>query len=116
MKKCWYSDSSKRPFISEIANIINTWAFNFLALYARYFVLDEPKKQFEQAEEKRIELIKLKKLGPEFSEKPHSKAIFTSRPLNFLIFKSSHSSSMITFNTKQGMHCIEMFLKIKIIL
>ncbi|CAB4446955.1 unnamed protein product [Rhizophagus irregularis] len=31
----------------------------------------------EQAEKKRLELIQLKKLGPEFSEKPHPKAIYT---------------------------------------
>ena len=59
-------------------------------------------KQFEQAENKRMELIQLKKLGPEFSEKPHPKAIFTSRPLSSITSKSSYSSSIITFNTRQG--------------
>ncbi|PKC07238.1 hypothetical protein RhiirA5_418472 [Rhizophagus irregularis] len=31
---------------------------------------------FKQAEQKRLELIQLKQLGPEFSEKPHSGAVF----------------------------------------
>ncbi|PKY32035.1 kinase-like protein [Rhizophagus irregularis] len=42
-------------------------------------------------------------LGPEFSENPHPKAIFTSRALSSLISKAStiNSSSMISFNVKQ---------------
>ncbi|GBC45040.2 kinase-like domain-containing protein [Rhizophagus irregularis DAOM 181602=DAOM 197198] len=32
---------------------------------------------FKQAEQKRLELIQLKQLGPEFSEKPHSGAVYT---------------------------------------
>ncbi|PKY31575.1 kinase-like protein [Rhizophagus irregularis] len=56
------------------------------------------------AENKRLELIRSKKLGPEFSEKSHSKAIYTSRALSSLISKAStiNSSSMISFNVKQG--------------
>ncbi|CAB5188879.1 unnamed protein product [Rhizophagus irregularis] len=54
--------------------------------------------QFEQAEKKRLELIQLKKLGPEFSEKPHPKAIYTSRALSDLISKASTIGS---FNIKQ---------------
>ncbi|RGB35038.1 kinase-like domain-containing protein [Rhizophagus diaphanus] len=38
-------------------------------------------EQFHQAEENRLKLIKSKKLGPKFTEKPHSKAIYISRPL-----------------------------------
>ena len=43
-----------------------------------------------------------KKLGPEFTEKPHSKAIFTSRPLRSLISKSLsiNSYSTISFDMK----------------
>ncbi|CAG8543968.1 3583_t:CDS:2 [Rhizophagus irregularis] len=37
----------------------------------------------------REELIDSKKLGPEFSEKPHPKAIYTSRSLNSYISKCS---------------------------
>ncbi|CAG8606894.1 1032_t:CDS:2 [Rhizophagus irregularis] len=59
---------------------------------------------FKQAEKKRLELIQLKQLGFEFSENPHPKAIFTSRALSSLISKAStiNSSSMISFNVKQG--------------
>ncbi|GBC13267.2 kinase-like domain-containing protein [Rhizophagus irregularis DAOM 181602=DAOM 197198] len=46
-------------------------------------------KQFDQAELIREELIDSKKLGPEFSEKPHPKAIYTSRSLNSYISKCS---------------------------
>ncbi|CAG8527814.1 23228_t:CDS:2 [Rhizophagus irregularis] len=61
--------------------------------------------EYRQAENKRLELIRSKKLGPEFSEKFHPKAIFTSRALSSLISKAStiNSSSMISFNDKQGM-------------
>src|SRR5438876_10718479 len=43
MKRCWDSDPLKRPSISEISNTANKW----------YWYLG----QFEQAEERRIELI-----------------------------------------------------------
>ena len=87
MKQCWDPDPSKRPLISEITKTVSGW-------YHKY-----DSNQFEQAEERRIELIQSKKLGPEFSKKPHPKAIFTSRPLSSLISKSSYLSSVITFNT-----------------
>ncbi|CAG8604048.1 14630_t:CDS:2 [Rhizophagus irregularis] len=38
---------------------------------------------FNQAEEIRLELIKSKMLGPDFNEKPHPKAIYTSRSITF---------------------------------
>ncbi len=41
------------------------------------------------------------KLGPEFNEKLHPEAIFTSRPLRSLISKSS-SFSINSFDSKQG--------------
>ncbi|PKK75169.1 hypothetical protein RhiirC2_737264 [Rhizophagus irregularis] len=50
-------------------------------------------KYFNQAEEIRLELIKSKMLGPAFNEKPHPKAIYTSRS--------------ITFNTKPNNKLIE---------
>ena len=37
-------------------------------------------------------------LGPEFTKKYHSEAIYTTRPLSSFI-----TSSMITFDNKQGM-------------
>src|SRR5688572_28681181 len=88
------SDPLKRPPISEIVLTSNYWN-------PRYD-LQESYKQFKQAESKRFELIQLEKLGPKFSKRHHSKAIFTSRPLSSLISKSSYSSSMITINTRQG--------------
>ncbi|PKY24192.1 hypothetical protein RhiirB3_438660 [Rhizophagus irregularis] len=76
MKKCWDSDPSKRPTIFEID--------------MEWFDINKTNKtELNQAEKKRLELIQLKKLGPEFSEKPHPKAIFTSRALSSLISKSS---------------------------
>ncbi|CAG8750823.1 8762_t:CDS:2, partial [Rhizophagus irregularis] len=53
---------------------------------------------FKQAEQKRLELIQLKQLGPEFSEKPHPGAIYTSRPLSSMI---SNLSSTRSFSIKQ---------------
>ena len=78
MKRCWDPDLSKRPSISEFT--VNQWWY-----------YEEP---FEQAENKRLELIQSKKLGPEFNEKPHSGAIYTSRALSSLISKSTNSSSL----------------------
>ncbi|GBC28526.2 kinase-like domain-containing protein [Rhizophagus irregularis DAOM 181602=DAOM 197198] len=85
MKKCWDSNPSKRPIINEIYNTLYT---------AIWY-------QFEQAEKKRLELIQLKKLGPEFSEKPHPKAIYTSRALSDLISKASTIGSMVSLHMKQ---------------
>ncbi|EXX64005.1 Sps1p [Rhizophagus irregularis DAOM 197198w] len=64
--------------------------------------LELKQEALEQAEKKRLELIQLKKLGPEFSEKPHPKAIYTSRALSSLISKSSIDfSSINSVNIKQ---------------
>ncbi|CAB4483204.1 unnamed protein product [Rhizophagus irregularis] len=59
--------------------------------------------EFEQAEAKRKRLIESKKIGPEFAEKCHPEAIYTSRPLSALISKclSTNSSSTISFGKKQ---------------
>ncbi|CAB5364574.1 unnamed protein product [Rhizophagus irregularis] len=51
-------------------------------------------EQFDQAEIKRAELIGSKKLGPEFSEVPHPKAIYTSRSLSPYISECSSISSI----------------------
>jgi hypothetical protein len=98
MKKCWDPDPNKRPLISEIGRTFDDW--NLGTQYV---------EQFKGAEEKRMELMKSKKLGPEFSKKPNPKAIFTSRPLSSLISKSSYSSSMIISNTSQGMYHIFLY-------
>ncbi|PKC57483.1 hypothetical protein RhiirA1_472418 [Rhizophagus irregularis] len=90
MKKCWDSNPSKRPTIYEI------WV-SFYELNRSYRL----NETFEQAENKRLELIQLKKLGPEFSEKSHPKAIYTSRALSNLISKASTIGSMVSFNMKQ---------------
>ncbi|CAI2199846.1 7225_t:CDS:1, partial [Funneliformis geosporum] len=47
-------------------------------------------------EEKRVELVKSKTLGPEFNKK-HLKAIYTSRSLNSLIFWSRSLMSPLNF-------------------
>ncbi|PKC54891.1 kinase-like protein [Rhizophagus irregularis] len=88
MKKCWDSDPLKRPTRYEIRD-------SFIKMYGNEIL--------EQAEKKRLELIQLKQLGPEFSEKSHPKAIYTSRALSSLISKAStiNSSSMISYNVKQ---------------
>ena len=90
MKRCWHNDPTERPSITEIREMLGHFYFR-----------NDYTGIFNQAEQKRLELINLKKLGPEFSEKPHSKAIYTSRPLRSLISKSSTTNSMILFN--QGM-------------
>ncbi|POG66404.1 kinase-like domain-containing protein [Rhizophagus irregularis DAOM 181602=DAOM 197198] len=95
MKKCWNSDpSKKRPTIDEIICTARKWVHGTFH------------STFEQAERKRLELIQLKKLGPDFYEKYHSKAIYTSRALSSLISRSSTKLSSIisfnSFNAKQG--------------
>ncbi|CAB4410207.1 unnamed protein product [Rhizophagus irregularis] len=48
-----------------------------------------------------MELITSEKIGPEFAEKRHAGAIYTSRPLSALISKCSsiYSSSTISFDS-----------------
>ncbi len=91
MKSCWNPDPKKRPSIKKIRNTLGGWSFR--------------KKHddiFNQAEVKRMELINSKKLGPEFSEKPHTNAIYTSRPLSFFISKCSSINSSLFNNNKKG--------------
>jgi hypothetical protein len=98
MKKCWDSNPSNRPTFNEICSIIEKWY-----PLGGFVITPEFAEIFEQAEEKRLELIQLKKLGPEFSEKSHPKAIYTSRALSSLISKPVNLSSMIPSNMEQGM-------------
>jgi serine/threonine protein kinase len=78
MKSCWNPNPKKRPSIYEIEDIFHYWT----SILHR-------SDQLKQAELKRRELIDSKKLGPEFSKKPHPKAIYTSRSLNSYISKCS---------------------------
>jgi len=89
--KCWNSDLAKRPSAKKICEILYLW-----------LNMEDDVKQFNQAEEIRLELIKSKMLGPGFNENPHSKAIYTNRSLSSFI----SSSSMISFNTKQSTYNI----------
>ncbi|RIA83929.1 hypothetical protein C1645_742718 [Glomus cerebriforme] len=82
MKSCWDPNPKKRPSIIKIRNTFGSW-----------FYKNKNMEQFNQAEIKRKELINLKKLGPKFSEKAHSDAIYTSRPLSFFISKVSSTKS-----------------------
>ncbi|RIA87935.1 kinase-like domain-containing protein [Glomus cerebriforme] len=99
MKRCWDSDPLKRPSIFEIEETVNNWI-----LYNENFYNQQNNndiiEQFKKAEIKRLELIQSEKLGPEFNEKSHPGAIYTSRPLSILI---SNSSSTISL---QGMYYI----------
>jgi serine/threonine protein kinase len=88
MKRCWDSDPKKRPSISEFEEEIFTWP---------HFIFKQADVtrtiQFYQAELKRKKLIESKKLGPKFNEKPHPKAIYTSRSLSSYISKYSSINS-----------------------
>ncbi|RIA95084.1 hypothetical protein C1645_758504 [Glomus cerebriforme] len=88
MKRCWEFDPTKRPSITEVSESFENW-----------YLYNENVKQFNQAERERLELIQLKLLGPNFTEK-HPRAIFTSRPLRSFISKVSsiNSTSSISFN------------------
>ena len=111
MKKCWDSDPKKNPSIKEIHNTFKDW---FYRRKNREQFVKEDREQFEQAEIKRRELMNSKKLGPEFAEKPHLGAIYTSRPLSSLISKSSsiNSLSAISSYDSQGQYFI--FFKINL--
>uniref|UniRef100_U9U299 Uncharacterized protein n=1 Tax=Rhizophagus irregularis (strain DAOM 181602 / DAOM 197198 / MUCL 43194) TaxID=747089 RepID=U9U299_RHIID len=83
--------------MKEICLTVNDWCFN-----------SKNDAEFNQAEEKRENLIESKKIGPEFAEKCHPEAIYTSRPLSDLISKCSsiNSFSTISFGNKQDYNYI----------
>ena len=83
MKKCWDPDPKKRPSALEILNTFPNW------------LKQAEQTELEQAELKRKKLIDSKKLGPKFSEKPHPKAIYTSRLISSYIFECSSKCSSI---------------------
>jgi serine/threonine protein kinase len=93
MKSCWDTDPKKRPSIKDIRLTFGRWTFKR--------VNDE---EFRQGEAKRAKLIESKQIEPEFAEKRHLGAIYTSRPLSALISKCSsiYSFSTISF----GKQCI----------
>jgi len=102
MKKCWDADPLKRPSIEEIYVTVSDWK-DYCDVDSYWTGNDDISNEFRQAEVKRYELIQLKKLGPGFNEKPHLKAIFTSRILNPFISKSSTNSTLsFSFTKEQG--------------
>jgi serine/threonine protein kinase len=109
MKQCWDSVPSKRPTISQFQSFINKWYYKIPSnnhIYPKFRVEKDIIETFKQAEKKRLELIQSKKLGPEFSQKSHSKAIYTSRALSSLISNKSSSSAMMHNSMKQGIRRI----------
>ncbi|CAI2161741.1 17055_t:CDS:2 [Funneliformis geosporum] len=86
MKRCWDSDPSKRPSIKEVRRTVGN-----------LFHEKTNCEQFHKADLKRLKLIKLEKLGPEFTKK-HPKSIYTSRAFS----RSSMKSLMESLNMKQG--------------
>ncbi|PKK73099.1 hypothetical protein RhiirC2_776444, partial [Rhizophagus irregularis] len=71
---------------------------------------------FDQAEAKRKKLIELKKIGPEFTGKYHSEAIYTSRLLSDIISKCSPTNSFSTtsYDNKQDSNYISAELELDI--
>ncbi|GBC08027.1 hypothetical protein RclHR1_07880001 [Rhizophagus clarus] len=66
MKRCWDSNPTKRPSAKEIHEIYYLWLFR-----------GKHVEQFNEAEEKRLKLLELKELGPEFIKKPYSNPKYT---------------------------------------
>ncbi|RGB36074.1 kinase-like domain-containing protein [Rhizophagus diaphanus] len=97
MKRCWDSDPKKRPSASEI------------------YIMTLQSVPFDHSELKRKELINSKKLGPKFSEKPHPKAIYTSRPISSYISKcSSIFTKCSSNNSSNDYTSIEVVLDVDI--
>ncbi|GES96370.1 kinase-like domain-containing protein [Rhizophagus clarus] len=83
MERCWNSNPSERPSAKEILELTYAWSF-----------LQKDCEMFNEAEEMRVDLIKLKKLGPGFVEKTYLNTFYTSIPLDSLI--SSINSCLIS--------------------
>ncbi|PKC76234.1 hypothetical protein RhiirA1_447884 [Rhizophagus irregularis] len=90
MKRCWDSNLLKRPSIAEIKETVDGW----------YKKRNKTEIIFSNAEEQRIGLIQLKQLGPKFTEKQHPGAIYTSRPIKFLISQVSSLNSSSTISNQ----------------
>ncbi|UZO20051.1 uncharacterized protein OCT59_011312 [Rhizophagus irregularis] len=88
MKKCWDDKPNKRPSAKQICERFDLWANK-----------GKNPDQFNQAEEIRLELLKSKSIGPEFSEN-HSKAIYSSRSLSSFISEFSSTNSMNSLEQK----------------
>ncbi|RGB38343.1 kinase-like domain-containing protein [Rhizophagus diaphanus] len=106
MKRCWDSDPKNRPTAWMITKMLPI-EYHYSYYYFYIESIESLYNEIREAEQKRLELIRLKKLGPEFAEKPHSKAIYTSRPIRSSYTNSSNSltkslSSVNSLNTKQG--------------
>ncbi|PKY27096.1 hypothetical protein RhiirB3_528991 [Rhizophagus irregularis] len=102
MKKCWESDSSKRPHIKEIRKTIALWRYAIKNIFHSHINLEDA-DEFNQAEIIRFGPMKINELDPRFAVNSHPGAIYTSRLLNPLIPESlsiSLSSSTL-FNKKQ---------------
>ncbi|CAB5372559.1 unnamed protein product [Rhizophagus irregularis] len=71
MKKCWDSIPSNRPTIDEFWSFVIKWFDETsYTIYDGFGIAPEFVEIFEQAEEKRMELIRSKKLGPGFNSSP----------------------------------------------
>ncbi|CAI2165027.1 8464_t:CDS:2 [Funneliformis geosporum] len=92
MKRCWDSDPLKRPSITDICKYINDWCCK------------KENDKFNQAEVKRLELIELKKLGPDFTEKSHQNSVYASKTLNSLISLSLSMNSIINSRNMKMEH------------
>ncbi|GBB88569.1 hypothetical protein RclHR1_01510020 [Rhizophagus clarus] len=85
MERCWNSNPAERPSALDIYNVLSVAKVKCSA-------------QFNQAEENRLELIKLKKLGPESTGKSHSSAIYTSRLFESRVLNSLSNNSLLSKN------------------
>ncbi|RIA92245.1 kinase-like domain-containing protein [Glomus cerebriforme] len=105
MKSCWELDPKKRPSIHEVYNTLNDWnpyeyPYNEIA-----------EQSINQAEKKRLELIQLKLLDPNFNVR-HPRAIFTSRSLSPFISKVSSINSISSLPINENVLTFILFLRV----
>ncbi|CAB4442924.1 unnamed protein product [Rhizophagus irregularis] len=98
MKKCWNSDPLKRPSITTIKSIVDDW----------YRKCKKDDDILAKADNKRLELIQSKQIGP---EKQDPSAIYTSQPLSSLISQVSTQRSSST-NSSSGYISKELYFDI----